>query len=73
MLALESIEQGARQILGFGGEAQVIEPASLRRLVADWAERIHNDHHPLPWNDTDPGGRRPEARARRPAGRASGE
>ena len=72
MLALESIEQGARQILGFGGEVQVIEPASLRTLVAEWAQRIHDAHHPLPSNDADPGGRRPEKRGRRSAGRASG-
>lgn len=43
-LALESLEQGARQILGFGGEAEVVEPAALRTRVADLAGRIQRDH-----------------------------
>lgn len=44
LLALESLEQGARHILGFGGEAEVVEPAQLRTMVADMAARIHHGH-----------------------------
>ncbi|MBC8055312.1 MAG: WYL domain-containing protein, partial [Rhizobiales bacterium] len=55
LLALESVEQGARQILGFGGEAQVIEPASLRALIADMARRMHRDHRPSDSRDAGPG------------------
>jgi len=44
LLALESIEEGARHILGFGGEIEVVEPAPLRALVADMAGRIHRGH-----------------------------
>ncbi|QJR09250.1 hypothetical protein DSM104443_00287 [Usitatibacter rugosus] len=43
-LAVESIEEGARHILGFGGEAEVVEPAPLRIMVSDMAERIHLAH-----------------------------
>lgn len=46
LMALESLEQGARHILGFGGEAEVVEPAPLRTLVADMAGRIHRGHRP---------------------------
>lgn len=46
LLDLESLEQGARQILSFGGEARVIEPAPLRARVADLAGRIAVDHRP---------------------------
>lgn len=46
LLALESVEQGARQILGFGGEMEVVEPASLRHRVADIAGRIQREHRP---------------------------
>jgi predicted DNA-binding transcriptional regulator YafY len=35
-LAIESVEQGARQLLGFGAEVQVIDPPALReRLVGE--------------------------------------
>ncbi|APV49116.1 transcriptional regulator [Betaproteobacteria bacterium GR16-43] len=44
LLAIESVEEGARHILGFGGEAEVIEPESLRVMVSDMAGRIHLDH-----------------------------
>lgn len=59
LLALESVEHGARQILGFGGEAQVIEPASLRARVADMAHRVHRDHRALQADEPAPGARRP--------------
>jgi predicted DNA-binding transcriptional regulator YafY len=51
-LALESLEQGARQILGLGGEAEAVEPAPLRTLVADMAGRIHHSHGPPQGRDT---------------------
>ncbi|MDP3224708.1 MAG: YafY family protein [Rubrivivax sp.] len=44
LLALESIEQGARQILGYGGEAEVLEPALLRTRVAELAGRVRGQH-----------------------------
>jgi len=44
LLALESVEEGARHVLGFGGEIEVVEPAPLRRLVADMAGRLHRAH-----------------------------
>jgi predicted DNA-binding transcriptional regulator YafY len=35
-LVIESVEQGARQLLGFGAEVQVIDPPALRaRLVGE--------------------------------------
>lgn len=58
LLALESTDQGARQILGFGGEVQVLEPASLRHLVAELAQRIQQDHL-LDAAEAEAGGRRP--------------
>lgn len=44
LLAIESVEEGARRILSFGGEAEVIGPAPLRTLVSDMAGRIHVGH-----------------------------
>ncbi|MBX3605676.1 MAG: YafY family transcriptional regulator [Piscinibacter sp.] len=44
LLPLESVDQGARRILGFGGEAEVIEPAALRARVAALAEGLHRRH-----------------------------
>jgi len=44
LLALESVEEGARHILGFGGEVEVVEPAPLRSLVAEMSGRIHRAH-----------------------------
>lgn len=61
VLPLESLEHGARQILGYGGEMQVIEPASLRTLVAEMAQRIHHDHQPLAAAGVGPRARRPRA------------
>lgn len=43
-LALESLEQGAQRILGFGGEAEVLDPAPLRARVAALAARIAQAH-----------------------------
>lgn len=57
LLSLESVEHGARQILGFGGEVQVIEPAALRALVADMALQLHHDHQPLEMGAASPGTR----------------
>ena len=59
LLALESVEHGARQTLGFGGEVQVIEPAALRALVADLARQIHDAHQASPSKDAGPGLHRP--------------
>ena len=44
LLAMESVEEGARHILGFGGEAEVIEPVPLRNMVSDMAGRIYDKH-----------------------------
>lgn len=44
LLAVESIEEGARRILGLGAEAEVIEPALLRRRVAEMAAGIQQRH-----------------------------
>lgn len=43
-VAVESLEQGARQVLGYGDEAEVVAPAALRRLVAEVAQRLHQRH-----------------------------
>lgn len=43
-LALESLEHGARHLLGFGGEAEVLEPPALRERVAAMAGQIQRDH-----------------------------
>jgi predicted DNA-binding transcriptional regulator YafY len=40
LLPIESIEEGARQLLGYGGEVEVIEPVELRRCVANMATRV---------------------------------
>jgi predicted DNA-binding transcriptional regulator YafY len=39
-MLIESIEQGARQLLAFGGEVEVIEPLSLRDELLRQAERV---------------------------------
>jgi predicted DNA-binding transcriptional regulator YafY len=38
-LPIESIEHGARQMLGYGPEVEVIAPRALRRQVAELAAR----------------------------------
>ena len=43
-LAVESVEHGARQVLGLGGEAEVVEPAALRERVAALAGQIQRAH-----------------------------
>lgn len=43
-LAIESIDQGARQVLGFGGEAEVLAPAELRQRVATLAAGLQARH-----------------------------
>jgi predicted DNA-binding transcriptional regulator YafY len=43
-LPLESIEHGARQIMGFGAEVEVIEPEALREEVARLAKRVFEHH-----------------------------
>lgn len=43
-LAVESVEHGARQVLGLGGEAEVVEPAALRERVAALAGQIQRVH-----------------------------
>jgi len=44
VLPLESIEHGARQILGYGAEVEVLEPVALREEVARLAEAIRDRH-----------------------------
>lgn len=39
-MPIESIEQGARQLLGFGAEIEVIEPAELRDEVLRQASQL---------------------------------
>lgn len=41
---LESVEHGARQLLGYGAEVEVLEPAVLRAEVARLAAAIHARH-----------------------------
>lgn len=43
-LAVESIEHGARQILGYGGEAEAVAPAALRERVARAAAALAARH-----------------------------
>jgi predicted DNA-binding transcriptional regulator YafY len=43
-MPIESIEQGARQVLGFGAEIEVIEPAELRAEVLRQARRLMTIH-----------------------------
>lgn len=43
-IAIESIEHGARQILGYGAEAEVIEPAALRAEVLRLARGLVARH-----------------------------
>lgn len=43
-LPFESVEQGARQILGYGGEVEAIEPAALRAEVQRLAEAVVKRH-----------------------------
>jgi predicted DNA-binding transcriptional regulator YafY len=48
-LAIESIDNGARQLLGYGAEVEVLAPAELRRQVARLARRtlaLHADSAP---------------------------
>jgi predicted DNA-binding transcriptional regulator YafY len=39
-IPIESIEQGARQLLGFGAEIEVIEPTALRAEMIRQAARL---------------------------------
>lgn len=39
-LPLESIDEGAMQVLGYGGDVEVIEPLELRRRVASLATQL---------------------------------
>ncbi|MBL0919082.1 MAG: YafY family transcriptional regulator [Hydrogenophaga sp.] len=48
---LESVEHGARQILGYGAEVEVLEPAALRAEIAAQAEAIRA-RHALPRGET---------------------
>lgn len=40
LLPIESIEHGARQVLSFGAEVEVIEPAALRSEVLKQARAL---------------------------------
>jgi predicted DNA-binding transcriptional regulator YafY len=44
LLEVESIEAGARQVLGFGAEAEAIGPPALRRLVQTLAAQMARAH-----------------------------
>ncbi len=46
LLAIESIEQGARQMLAFGAEIEVIEPVALRHEVLRQARALVARHGP---------------------------
>jgi predicted DNA-binding transcriptional regulator YafY len=43
-LSMESIEHGARQVLGWGGEVQVAQPLALRRRVVALAKAVADLH-----------------------------
>jgi len=44
LVALESIEHGARQLLAFGAEIEVLAPLELRRVLAETAAAVHDRH-----------------------------
>jgi predicted DNA-binding transcriptional regulator YafY len=46
LLAIESIEHGARQLLAFGAEIEVIEPPALRNEVLRQARALLARHAP---------------------------
>jgi predicted DNA-binding transcriptional regulator YafY len=46
LLAIESIEHGARQLLGFGAEIEVIGPPALRDEVLRQARALLARHAP---------------------------
>jgi predicted DNA-binding transcriptional regulator YafY len=46
LLAIESIEHGARQLLAFGAEVEVIEPPALRNEVLRQARALLTRHAP---------------------------
>jgi predicted DNA-binding transcriptional regulator YafY len=48
LLAIESIEHGARQLLAFGAEVEVIEPPALRHEVLRQARALVARHAPAP-------------------------
>ena len=43
-MPIESIEHGARQLLGFGGEIEVLEPPELRAKIVEEANTIIARH-----------------------------
>lgn len=48
LLQIESIEQGARQVLGFGPEIEVIGPLELRDLVVSMARQLLGSYAAAP-------------------------
>lgn len=44
LIAIESIEHGARQLLAFGGEIEILAPPELRRRIAAVARVVHEAH-----------------------------
>jgi predicted DNA-binding transcriptional regulator YafY len=62
-LPLESIEHGARQIMGFGAQVEVIEPESLREEVVRLAKRVL-EQHASQVSRPAAAGKTPQARAR---------
>jgi predicted DNA-binding transcriptional regulator YafY len=46
VLALESVEQGALQLLSLGAEVQVVEPPALREEIRRLAQRLLVLHAP---------------------------
>lgn len=51
MIPLESLEHGARQLLAFGTEIEVLAPVELRRLLAQTALAVHRCHRDDPNRD----------------------
>jgi predicted DNA-binding transcriptional regulator YafY len=41
LLPIESIEHGARRLLSYGAEVEVLEPAALRQAVLDTLTATH--------------------------------
>ena len=60
VLAIESIEHGARQVLGYGAEVEVLAPQALREEVARLAEKVLACHTSRLAGRHNRGGRKPK-------------
>jgi len=49
LIAIESIEHGARQLLAFGSEIEVLAPPELRQRIATIARAVADAHAPAEW------------------------